>query len=491
VARRLSARAAELAVTTAFAWLVAVWLTHRVVGGDTPYLVDGTDALARCLSRGDLVGCGFTGKLNAAGQMSPIGPYPLMQYIPDFVARSVGATHDTRYTVLAVLSLLGVAASAAVAWLTLAHVGLRAWIWGFLILVLSGPILVYANTTWGEMLATGLLTALVATALLRAPTLVIAAAGFGASLAKETSYPFVAALGTIGLVLAARRLRKPIRAHLIALVVGIVLAAVCASLFNVVRFGGPENTNYLRPEFRSPIARVPELALGLFVAPNGGILIFWTSATVLVGALLTVPLLRPSGYGSRRFRTSIALPLAAICMGLTVSLAFWWAPFGWAAWGPRLSLPWVLPLALLGLTAFGKPVGVLLAALLESRTRMGMLALAIVLTTLPHIGYLWHPSAASTFFNRSLENEDCSAPGPLGSPSYYRCLHEEMWSRRSIMNDALSGLGDPGGIATTALVAMGILGCIVLLRRELSVSERGVATPSSAARAGPVTPPRP
>jgi hypothetical protein len=453
--------------------------------------VDGTDALARCLSRGDLVGCGFTGKLSAAGQMSAVGPYPLMQYVPDFVTRSVGATHDTRYTVLVALSVVGVAAAVVAAWLTLARVVQHAWIWGFLILVLSGPVLVYANTTWGEMLATGLLTALVATALLRAPPLVIAAAAFAASLTKETSYPFVAAMGAVGLVLAGRRLRAPIRTHVIGLVAGILVAVVCASLFNVVRFGGPENTNYLRPEFRSPLARVPELALGLFVAPNGGILIFWTSATVLVGALLTVPLLRPSGSASRRFRTSIALAIGAICLGLTVSLASWWAPFGWAAWGPRLSLPWVLPLALLGLAAFAEPLATLVARLLASRRRLLILALAIVLTALPHIGYLWHPSAASTFFNRSIENKDCTTPGRLGSPSYYGCLHEEMWSRRSIMNDALPGLGKPGGIATTVLVAAGVLACLTLLRRGLLANEPQAPRPPSAALVGPSPPPRP
>jgi hypothetical protein len=396
-----------------------------------------------------------------------------MQYVPDFIARSMGATHDTRYTVLAVLSIVGVASAVALAWLTLARVGQRPWIWGFLILVLSGPILVYANTTWGEMLATGLLTALVAAAALRAPPFIIAVAAFGASLTKETSYPFVAALGAVGLVLASRRLQEPIRARLVGLVAGIVVAVVCASLFNVVRFGGPENTNYLREEFRSPLARVPELALGLLVAPNGGILIFWTSATVLVGALLAVPLLS-SGGGSRRFRISIALSLAAFCLGVTMSLAFWWAPFGWAAWGPRLSLAWVLPLALLGMAAFGEPVGALVARLLESRRRLLVVALAIVLTTLPHIGYLWHPSAESTFFNRSLENKDCTTPGPLGSPSYFRCLHEEMWLRRSIMNDALPGLREPGGIATTVLVAAGLLGCLSLLRRGLAAAPPGV-----------------
>jgi len=73
------------------AWVLAVWVTHRVVGGDTPWLVDGTDQLVRCLAAGNLVKCGYTGQLTATGQTTAIGPYPLLQYIPDLIARSLGA----------------------------------------------------------------------------------------------------------------------------------------------------------------------------------------------------------------------------------------------------------------------------------------------------------------------------------------------------------------------------------------------------------------
>src|SRR6266540_6034641 len=132
----LRLRAAYLAVAASFAWHIGLCVPRRIIGGDTPYLVDGTDALAKCLSRHDLVACGFTGHLSAAGQMSPIGPYPLLQYVPDFLARSLGATHHTRYAVLALLSTAAVVTTVILARVVLSRVGTPAWIWGFLLVVL-------------------------------------------------------------------------------------------------------------------------------------------------------------------------------------------------------------------------------------------------------------------------------------------------------------------------------------------------------------------
>jgi hypothetical protein len=469
---RLALPAARLAVAAAFAWLTAVWVTHRVVGGDTPWLVDGTDALAGCLSRHDFDACGFTGRVDAAGQMSAVGPYPLLQYVPDYLARWIGATHDTRYTTLALLGTLAVFAVLALGWLVLSRIGEGAWFWALVLVVLTGPLIVYANTTWGELLAAGLLVCLVAAVVLRAPPPVVAGAVFAACLTKETSYPFVAAIAALGLVLAWRRTRASIRAHLVWGGAGLAAAVVVASLFNRVRFGTLENTNYLQPEFRAPLDRVPEFFAGLLVAPNGGILLFWASASLLSGALLLVPFVR---RGSERFDRWVAVVLALIAVGITVSLAMWWAPFGWIAWGPRLSLPWVLPLLLLALVAFGSAARPFAARLLATPWRLLVVAAAVLALTLPHVGYLWRPQTTTEFFAH--RSERCTSSRPFGSSAYYTCLREQMWTQRPIMNDALSGLGRAGGAFTAVLVAAAVAGSLVLLRE-------GIAPVSAEERAG-------
>jgi hypothetical protein len=458
VAERAPLRLTRLAVAAGSAWLVAVWVTHRTVGGDTPWLVDGSDQIVRCLSGGDLVKCGYTGQLSATGQTTTIGPYPLLQYIPDLIARSLGATHHSRYAVLALLSTAAVIAAVAVAARVLVRLGLTTWVWAFLAVVLSGPVLVYASTTWGEMLAAALLLFLAAAALVQAPPVLFGAAVFGACLTKETAYPFVAAIGLVGLVLARRSGGRPIRPQVIAGGAAIVLAFACASVFNILRFGAIQNTNYLRSEFTTPLARIPDSALGLYFAPNGGILVFWTTATALLAALLVLPLRRRRGR-------EIAAALALIVAGLTVSLAAWYSPFGWVAWGPRLSLPWVLALLLLALAAFGNELSEPLRRLLTPAWRFGVVALAVVALTLPHVGFLWRPETKDEFFALSSRNHDCDdLPGTRG---YYACLDETMWTRRPIANTALQGLAGPGGTATAIAISVALISCLGLLRRGL------------------------
>ena len=167
--------------------------------------------------------------------MSPIGDWPLLQHVPDLISIGLGATThpDARQ---------GPNAS----------VGQAAWFWGFLFIVLSGPILVYARTTYGEMLATGLLVCLVAATLLQAPPPVVALAALAACLTKETAYSFVAALGLLGLVLARRRTGRPIRRHVVWGSVGLAIGIVLASLLNIVRFGSAWSAGLQTPGSAAP-----------------------------------------------------------------------------------------------------------------------------------------------------------------------------------------------------------------------------------------------
>ena len=65
-----------------------------------------------------------------------------------------------------------------------------------------------------------------------------------------------------------------------------------------------------------------------------------------------------------------ALVLIAICIGLVLGLASWWTPFGWTSYGPRLSLPWVLPLVLMSVVAYGDVLAPLTARLLAPTWRL-------------------------------------------------------------------------------------------------------------------------
>ena len=455
---------ARAAVAASSASLVALWVSRPWVEGDTPFVLDGTNALIGCLSRRDFVGCRFSGKLDYWGLMSPMGDWPLLQHIPDLIAVELGATaHPDRVRVLTLLSVAGVVGSVILARVVLTRIGHGAWFWGFLFVVLSGPVLAYARTTAGEMLATGLLVALVTATILRAPPAVVGIAALAACLTKETAYPFVAALGVLGLVLARRRTGLPIRRQVVGGAAGIAVAVVLASLFNVVRFGGVLNTNYLQPELRTPgIGRKLEYALALFVAPNGGLLVFWPAAGALLLSVCLLPLLSQS----RRLDPRPALVVVAVAVGLIFGFASWWDPFG-SSYGARLTLPWVLPLVLIGLAAYGDRLGELARRLLAPTWRLLLLFAVALAIALPHVGYMWAPDAANRSFAASAPT--CDAPWRGGVAAWHACHHKMLWRLhpRPLLVAAAEGLGSARAAATGLAVAVALLGSLFLLREEL------------------------
>src|SRR2546429_9145027 len=78
--------AARLAVAGSFVFLVAAWVAMPWVGGDTPFVLDGSNALLTCPSHHDYNACGYTGTLNLWGLMTPIGYWPVLQPIPHVIS---------------------------------------------------------------------------------------------------------------------------------------------------------------------------------------------------------------------------------------------------------------------------------------------------------------------------------------------------------------------------------------------------------------------
>jgi len=454
--------ASIVAVAGAFIFLVAVWITLPWTSGDTPFVLDGSNAFLTCLSQHDYSACGYTGELNYWGLMTPVGDWPLLQHVPDLISIGLGADgHAARARILELLSVAGVVASVVLAWVVLSRAGQRAWFWAFMLVVLSSPLVWYARTTAAEALATGLLVCFVAATVLPAHPFVVGLAAVGAAWTKETSYPFLAALGVLGLVLAARRTGIRIRPHLIWGTVGLAVGILTASLFNEVRYGKVISPNFFEAKLHTPgIGRKLEYAAGVLVSPSGGMFVFWPAASILVLAACVVALRQ-----RRDVSLLPALVLVLVILGLTLGFASWWTPFGWSAIGPRLALPWGLPLVLLALLAYGDALRPLVARLLGSPWRL-LVVLAVVLAfTLPNIGTSWRPNATGAFFRQ--QNPPCDAPWRGGVEKWNRCQHQQMWFDRPMPLYGLHGVKSPGGAVTTALVALGLLGCLLLLRGEL------------------------
>jgi hypothetical protein len=461
---------ALLAALGCLGFFVVVWAAFFWVAGDTPFVLDGSNAFLTCLSQHDYSACGYTGKLNYWGLMSPVGDWPLLQHVPDLIAIELGANgHPARQRILELLSVVGVVGAIGLAWVTLSRIGQRAWFWGFLFIVLTSPLLWYTRTTAAEPLATGYLVALVAATALRAPGPVIALAAIGACWTKETSYPFVVALGVLALVLARRRTGKPIRAQLLWGAAGMIVAITLASLFNEVRFGKVVNPNLFERQLHTNgTARQLEYAGGLLVSPSGGMFVFWPAASVLVLTACLLPLVRRRSLYGRP-----ALVLAFVIAGLIFGFASWWTPFGWGGYGPRLFLPWGLPLTLIVLVAYAEPLGRVVRRVLTPLWGLLLVFAVGFVFTLPHIGHMWRPHDTDRFFDQPKPR--CDAPWRGGEEKWNKCQHEQMWFDRPMPLYALHGLRSPAGVVTSFVVASGLLGCLFLLRRGLTQAADGRA----------------
>ena len=453
-------RAALIAVGGAFVFLVVAWIAMPWVSGDTPFVLDGSNAFLNCLHNHDYSACGYTGKLNDAGLMSSVGDWPLLQHVPDLISIGLGADgHPARTRVLELLSIAGVVGAVILAWFALSRTGQRAWFWAFMVVVLSSPLIWYARTTAAEALAAGLLVAFVAATVVPAHPALVGLAAVGAVWTKETSYPFVLALGILGLALARRRTGGSVRPHAIWGAAGFAVGIVAASWFNVVRYGKVISPNFFEPDLHTPgVARKLEYAVGVLVSPSGGMFVFWPTASVLVLVACIVAL-------RARRDAWPALVILAVIVGLTLGFASWWTPFGWSAIGPRLALPWGLPLVLLALVAYGGALRPYVARVLAPAWSLVVIGTVVLLFTLPNIGTMWRPNATGRFFQQ--RQPPCDAPWRGGVEKWNHCQHEQMWFDRPMPLYGLHGVASPGGAVTAVLIAAGLLGCLVLLRGEL------------------------
>lgn len=450
---------------------VVTWLARPYVWGDTPFVLDGTNAFLGCLSAHDFVACRHSERLDFWGLTSPIGDWPLLQYIPDVAAVELGANaHHTREVVLVVLGVAAIAGALLLARTVLRRFDQGPWFWGFVAVFLTSPLLAYVGSTAGEALSAGLLVCAVAAALLPAPPVLLALAALAACLTKETSYPFVAALVLLGLVLMRRRTGRGIARHAAWAASGVAVAIALASLFNVVRFGSVLNTNYLEPDLHTPdVLRVLDYVAALFASPSGGMLVFWPSASVLLAAACLLPLVRSD------LELLPALAIAGITIGLIVALAVWWTPFGWASYGPRLTLPWVLPLVLLALAAYGDPLAALARRVLAPAWGLLAVFAFLFLVSLPHVGQTWDQQAKARFFADI--QPPCDAPWRAGVERFHACQHHAMWLSRPLPLYTVGPTASAGGAVLSIALGVGLLGSLVLLRRGLLAESRSSTRP--------------
>lgn len=419
------------------------------VSGDSVRLTDGVAALDACL--------------HLHRQPCPeTQQWPLLQYIPSLAVKRLGGARNNALDLLVVLSVAGVLGTLAMLW----RAGTRTRLPGAaelaLLAGLAGPLAWYAQSTFGEGIATFLTTLFVGAVLWRWHPLVVLTALVGAGISKETSLPFLLALG-----LLASRVGEPgarVAANRKAMLAGAVLVVALLVGFNMYRYGVPYNRFYSDPDFvATGIGRRLDWFAAYFVAPDAGFAFMWPGALVLFVVAVAAT--------STRARKQQLLALAIVCL-LVGTFSSWWSPFGWTAWGARFSTPWVPSLALLALAMVDRRES--WTRVLHSR-RFVLAAGALVLVLgVAQLGAGLHPvdvvtapaSADSPCASYPQHPETQIRSGDRQAASINAaCIHDRAWTGYSLRS-AYSGIEGRDWLWALiyAIAAAGLLGAAATAR---------------------------
>jgi hypothetical protein len=447
--------------------LAGTWITkHPYLGADTPYLYAGAKVALGCVEA-ERTSCGRTEE-ELAGSLwtgtSAVGPFVLLQYPIAGGLAYAGLDRHHVYRGLSLFSVLGFFGMLALLALTPWRMGYRPLAPLLVLVLLTSPFLYYGSSTLGEGLAAFLVLLSAATALRRAPWLVLAGAAWLAGLTKETAPPFVVALGAIALLATDRGLRES-TGRLLGLAGGAFAAILTSAAFNLFRYGQASNVVYLRAahgQGNVPAVPLPQRALnlaGLLVSPNGGIALFWPTACVLL--VLAVALGLRGGIRPRPTRTA-ALTAATLATfaGLLVGLANWYQPFGWYAWGPRLLLPWIPAFVLVLAMLQRARLVALLRWLGERPRRIWVAGLLAALPALPHVGVLQARHVVAALFD-----SDAACPGKAHGHALLTCVNHWAWTKHSVLLDASKGLGRAAGAVLALLLVAASVSLVALAAR--------------------------
>lgn len=468
--------AGPIIVATFIAVLVAIWVPRTPnVAADTRLLYPGANTMLGCLVSAEWK-CGRSPDQLASSPYvgtSAVGPYAFLQYPLMVLLIYLGLSAEQVFTALALISLLAFLGMLFVLVYVPHRMGYTMFAPVLALTLLTSPFFYYGNSTFGETLAACLLVLLAATAARMSHPAVLAGAAWLAGVTKETAPLFVLALGVLAVVGSGPSLRSA-RFRLAGLALGSLAAVVTNALFNVFRYGALTNEvelGYLRGHGDIPALSFDQRLInfaGLLISPNGGVLLFWSSACALLIAGFVCGLRASFRHSNRR--DWIAVGVGATFLALTVGLANWYQPFGWFAWGPRLILPWIPALTLVLVIASPSSLADLVRRLTCSRPRILATGFAFAVPALPHVGLLWAPAAAEELFQ-----PDSSCPGPRYAKGerFFDCLNHWAWTKHPVLLDALHGFQNTSALLFGALF---IACCVSLVALAGKFSRVSVAS---------------
>jgi len=450
------------AAMVVLAWFAADSLGALVVSGDTLALVGEVDRMLAAIKAGHPTGWG--------GQM------PLLQQIPAIFLKLAGLEDAMAAKWLAVLSLVAFFALLARAFVRLRVESRR--LAAFLVAVLlSGPMLWYGRTSFGEMLAALFTLGFAVQCQGGNSDRLLFVEGLLAGISKETAFPFVLLLGASASFGSGERWKDPsFRWRRSKLLVLTALASLILNVaFNWLRFGTPLNRSYVDPRYIvSSLERQASYFFGLWFSPNGGLLLFWPSFVLL--------LVLSAQQAVRGWRAAADLPtklglvspvagMSLALLGLTLGFSRWAFPMGWICWGPRFFIPWLPAFAYVFVATYARPLHSVLEEWSLRRWKGWCIGIALAVASIPQFEIPFNEEIIPRFFA-----PDANFPKAAiiqDDPDYYfHYIDHLMWRKQSVLREGYRALRPIPSPKTLAMIGDFLLVWALVLARPSRTNRR-------------------
>jgi hypothetical protein len=407
------------------------YLKFISVEGDTVVLVKEVNEMLKSIQHGQWLGWG--------------GQFPLLQKIPVIIFKLCGFSDTWILPGLAWLNLTAFILMLVWSYKKLCKELPRAAA-VFLVVLLSGPMLWYAKSSFGEMLAALVTLAFIISCRENSHPMKIFLFSVLAGISKETAFPFILLLGLLGTALHNpawdRTSWQLLRWK--SILAGCVVT-ICLNIgFNYLRFKSIFNLAYLTClPYIKMLSWKGQLSffLGIWFSPNGGVGPFWLTWFFL-WLLLGWWVSRKVLFGARPFQERIRFSVpyiltAAVLGGLTLGFSRWVSPLGWDCWGPRFMIPWLPAVGYILVVAYGSRWERFFSQLLKPFWKFLIISAVFVLVTLPQYIILFKPDELNWL---CAPDEKFPLPAIIqrGGVYYFQCIHYRLWQKKSMLLNTYS-----------------------------------------------------
>lgn len=396
--------------------------------GDTAALLSGLKTALGCLAAMPMkIPCG-----------AEVVHFPIFQYLLGSPFSLMGLDNHTIAIIFVYMNLI---------WTIIA--GVAFWRAGFLaagqpgghlgiLILLSGYLIYYMSSSFNEAAAFAVFALLVLSIIDRWRILYVCVIASACTITKEVAFPFV--IYFMFLAYLAREFK--INNYLVTLhkivqfivqyklpILSIIIGIIINFAFNYFRFGSIKNLSNFDPRFFTPWEFVPQFFGFLFFSPAGGLLFVWFSLCMLL-VLSILFLVRDRATN---------LIMAFIIFGVlfaNLGLARWYSPFGWYAWGPRLTLPFLGAMGVLSVHVIAPH---LIKFLNHDNKKIWLFVVftIVAISSLPNIAVLIDEGA---FFNKMFAPTQIAIDSKIepftvrtGPPNLYMQASKEMYSRNILI----------------------------------------------------------